>query len=64
MYQINEDITLVSYYPNEKVAIEWYQDLALCKQLESLRNKAKSCESNFRLAAFSCILFDSNGFFG
>ncbi len=32
MYQINEeDITLVSYYPNEKVALEWYQDLELCK---------------------------------
>ena len=34
MHQINEDITLVPYYPNEKVALEWYQDLELCKQVE------------------------------
>ena len=32
MYQINEDITLVSYYPNEKVALEWYQDFELCNR--------------------------------
>ena len=36
MYQINEDITLVPYYPNEKVALEWYQDLELCKQVDNI----------------------------
>ena len=36
MYQINEDITLVPYYPDEKVALEWYQDLELCKQVDNI----------------------------
>lgn len=28
-----EEIVLVPYYPNYKIALKWYQDLELCKYL-------------------------------
>jgi len=33
---VDENITLVKYYPYYKRTLEWYQDLALCKQVENI----------------------------
>ena len=33
---VNEDIVLVPYYPNYEVALEWYQDKDLCKQVDNI----------------------------
>ncbi len=35
---VDEDITLVKYYPNYKTALAWYQDLDLCKQVDNRDN--------------------------
>lgn len=32
---IDGEIQLVQYYPNYKTALEWYQDLELCKQVDN-----------------------------
>jgi N-acetylglutamate synthase-like GNAT family acetyltransferase len=32
---IDEEINLIKYYPNDEIALEWYQDLALCKQVDN-----------------------------
>ncbi len=32
---IDEEVGLVPYYPNYDVALEWYQDLALCRQVDN-----------------------------
>lgn len=32
---VDEEITLVGYYPNYKTAFPWYQDPALCKQVDN-----------------------------
>jgi L-amino acid N-acyltransferase YncA len=32
---IDEEVGLVPYYPNYDVALEWYQDLELCKQVDN-----------------------------
>lgn len=32
---VDEEITLVRYYPNYKVALLWYQDAGLCKQVDN-----------------------------
>ena len=32
---IDEEIQLVSYYPNYNTALVWYQDLELCKQVDN-----------------------------
>ena len=32
---IDDEITLVRYYPNYKTALGWYQDLQLCKQVDN-----------------------------
>lgn len=32
---VDEEIQLVQYYPNYKVALPWYQDLELCKQVDN-----------------------------
>ena len=33
---INEELSLIPYYPNYEVALEWYQDLELCKQVDNI----------------------------
>ena len=33
---MDEKIRLVPYYSNEKVALEWYQDPQLCKQVDNI----------------------------
>lgn len=33
---VSEDIVLVPYYPNYEVALEWYQDKDLCKQVDNI----------------------------
>ena len=33
---VDEEIRLVPYYPNEEVALEWYQDPQLCKQVDNI----------------------------
>ena len=33
---VNEYIVLVPYYPNYEVALEWYQDKDLCKQVDNI----------------------------
>ena len=32
---VDDEITLVAYYPNYTTALEWYQDLELCKQVDN-----------------------------
>ncbi|MBQ9121920.1 MAG: GNAT family N-acetyltransferase [Lachnospiraceae bacterium] len=32
---VDEEIKLVRYYPNYATALEWYQDLDLCKQVDN-----------------------------
>ena len=32
---VDEEITLVRYYPNYKTTLAWYQDLDLCKQVDN-----------------------------
>ena len=32
---VDKEITLVQYYPNYATALEWYQDLDLCKQVDN-----------------------------
>lgn len=32
---IDEEISLVPYYPNYKTALKWYQDPELCKQVDN-----------------------------
>lgn len=34
--KVDDDITLVPYYPNENVAIAWYQDKDVCKQVDNI----------------------------
>lgn len=33
---VDEEIRLIPYYPNYEVALEWYQDLELCKQVDNI----------------------------
>ena len=32
---VDEEITLVRYYPNYKTTLAWYQDLELCRQVDN-----------------------------
>ena len=32
---IDSEITLIPYYPNEAVALPWYQDVELCRQVDN-----------------------------
>lgn len=34
--EIDEDIVLVPYYPNEDIAIKWYQDKEVCRQVDNI----------------------------
>ena len=33
---VDAEIVLVPYYPNYEVALEWYQDLELCRQVDNI----------------------------
>ena len=33
---VDEEIILVPYYPNYEVALKWYQDPALCRQVDNI----------------------------
>lgn len=33
---VDKEIVLVPYYPNYETALEWYQDLELCKQVDNI----------------------------
>ena len=33
--RIDADLALVPYYPNEAVALSWYQDVELCRQVDN-----------------------------
>lgn len=33
--RIDEEISLVKYYPNDKAALPWYQDSELCRQVDN-----------------------------
>ena len=33
---IDEELSLISYYPNYEETIKWYQDLDLCKQIDNI----------------------------
>lgn len=34
--KIDDDISLVPYYTNEDIAIEWYQDKEVCRQVDNI----------------------------
>lgn len=36
--KVDNDISLVPYYPNEEVAIAWYQDKDVCRQVDNIDN--------------------------
>ena len=36
MRKVDDDICLVPYYPNEDIAIAWYQDKEVCKQVDNI----------------------------
>ena len=33
---VDHEITLVPYRPNEEVALKWYQDPDVCKQVDNI----------------------------
>ena len=33
--KVDDDILLVPYYPNEEIAMEWYQDKEVCRQVDN-----------------------------
>lgn len=33
---LDDEITLIPYYPNEETALAWYQDPGVCKQVDNL----------------------------
>lgn len=33
---VDAEIVLIPYYPNYEVTLEWYQDLALCRQVDNI----------------------------
>lgn len=33
---IDEELSLVPYYPNEETALPWYQDRVVCKQVDNI----------------------------
>ncbi len=33
---IDEELALIPYFPNERIAYEWYQDRVLCKQVDNV----------------------------
>ena len=33
---VDQDIVLIPYYPNPEVALAWYQDLDVCKQVDNI----------------------------
>jgi len=33
---IDDELTLIPYYPNEEAALPWYQDRDLCKQVDDM----------------------------
>lgn len=33
---VDPEIVLIPYYPNDKVALQWYQDPELCKQVDNI----------------------------
>ncbi len=33
---VDQEITLIPYYPNPNAALAWYQDLDVCKQVDNL----------------------------
>lgn len=34
--KVDDDISLVPYYPNEDIALEWYQDKEVCRQVDNI----------------------------
>ena len=34
--RVDDDILLLPYYPNDDVALEWYQDREVCKQVDNI----------------------------
>ena len=34
--KVDDEIVLIPYYPNYDEALEWYQDLELCKQVDNI----------------------------
>lgn len=33
---IDDNLKLISYYPNQQTTLEWYQDLDICKQFDNI----------------------------
>ena len=33
---VDQEITLIPYYPNKDVALAWYQDLDVCRQVDNI----------------------------
>lgn len=34
--RVDDAILLVPYYPNEEVALKWYQDKEVCRQVDNI----------------------------
>ncbi len=33
---VDDEIKLIPYYPNDDVALSWYQDLDVCRQVDNI----------------------------
>lgn len=33
---VDDEVRLIPYYPNEEEALQWYQDLSVCKQVDNI----------------------------
>ena len=38
---VDEEISLVPYYPNEETALPWYQDPDVCRQVDKDRKSTR-----------------------
>lgn len=63
--KVDNDISLVPYYPNEEVAIAWYQDKDVCRQVDNIDNVYSldrlSAMYNFLSAHGECFYIQYRG---
>ena len=64
---VDSEITLVPYYPNEAVALPWYQDAELCRQVDNraepytLERLRATLKDDGEIAIVVCADFQNRG---
>jgi RimJ/RimL family protein N-acetyltransferase len=51
---VDKDITLIPYYRNDEVSLQWYQDLDVCKQVDN-RDEPYDLELLHRMYDYLCL---------